>query len=163
MNLKIEKNIVVEKPLTVYLQAPASIFGKMVSIFSKSKIAHTFIHVGDGYYLEADLFGVRLFDESEFKKRKIIEKYQISNTFPLTIEQKIKLLNTVIFLKNKPYDYLLTISFLFKRLLNISGAYNCVETVKYVLDAMNIKHNITSKDKPCDLIKLDGFNGWKKC
>lgn len=150
--------------IAIYVQAPDSIFGRLVSFFTKSEACHVFIRVLPNIYVEARLSGVTVFGEKEFKKRKIVKKYIYKFDSCAIIDYRVKVLEILTMLNYKKYDLLLTISHLFKNFIDSNERYNCIEVVKYVLDYLGIQNKIKYSYTPNDfLIKSNivGCANWE--
>ena len=142
--------------MKIYLEHSKGFFGRLVSFFTKDKVNHCFLGF-DTLFIEARLTGVKLFDIKEFRKRKIKRVYEYSKAV-----DKIALLTSVLYLKNKNYDIWLSVSHLFKKFFNKADRYNCVEVVRYVLNFCDILNYIQDTDKPADLEKMKYLRNWKE-
>lgn len=143
-------------PLTIYFQRPDTLFGKLVAWVTGSPVSHVFIAVGDKLFIEARLTGVKMFDIVEFNKRKIYATVKYTK-FVRNVESRLVLLETSLSLINKHYDYLRSLAYVLKKPLNRTEQYNCVEVIKFALDSFGVRHCVTGKEAPCELMQADCF------
>jgi len=141
--------------INIYLEKTNGIFGKIINFITGKDVNHCFLGFND-YFIEAGFWGVRIFDIQEFSNRNIINKFVYSGNLPEDHEIQIALM--FIFLKNKPYDYLLTLSHLWKK-INVINSFNCVEIVYYICYKLGMQMNFNPYSKPHE-IDLRGVNGW---